>query len=382
MSVPGPRVAIAHDYLTQRGGAERVVLAMARAFPDAPIYTTLYEPTSTFDEFAGLDIRTSPGNHIGWIRRHHRAALPFMPFMSRSINIDADIVLTSSSGWAHGFRRNGQSLVYCYSPARWLYQTKEYLGPDASPVVKLMLRAMGPWLKHWDRRAAARSSRYLAISTVVQDRIMRTYGLEAAVLAAPQTVQNEITFENIPALEEFVGDDDYYLCVSRLLPYKNVDTVVDAISSTPDRKLVVIGRGPRLEALQASAGSNVLFLQGLSDAQMRTAYAGCTGVIAASYEDFGLTPLEGAMFGKPSIVLRWGGYLDTMIEGRTAVFFDEPDPQLISDAITTHRATAWDPELIREHSRTFSEERFADSLRTEVDAMWGTTENHREKVTS
>jgi len=382
MSVPGPRVAIAHDYLTQRGGAERVVLAMARAFPDAPIYTTLYEPTSTFDEFAGLDIRTSPGNHIGWIRRHHRAALPFMPFMSRSINIDADIVLTSSSGWAHGFRRNGQSLVYCYSPARWLYQTKEYLGPDASPVVKLMLRAMGPWLKHWDRRAAARSSRYLAISTVVQDRIMRTYGLEAAVLAAPQTVQNEITFENIPALEEFVGDDDYYLCVSRLLPYKNVDTVVDAISSTPDRKLVVIGRGPRLEALQASAGSNVLFLQGLSDAQMRTAYAGCTGVIAASYEDFGLTPLEGAMFGKPSIVLRWGGYLDTMIEGRTAVFFDEPDPQLISDAITTHRATTWDPELIREHSRTFSEERFADSLRTEVDAMWGTTENHREKVTS
>ena len=108
---PGLRVAIAHDYLTQRGGAEKVVLAMARAFPDAPIYTTLFEPSTTFPEFENLDVRASALNRIGFLRRNHRAALPLLPFASSSIEIDADVVLTSTSGWAHGFHTSGRKLV-------------------------------------------------------------------------------------------------------------------------------------------------------------------------------------------------------------------------------------------------------------------------------
>ena len=132
---PAPRVAIAHDYLTQRGGAERVVLAMARAFPEARIHTTLYDPEGTYPEFADHDIVTSPLNRIGPVRRDHRLGLPLLaPRRLRPFEVDADVVLVSSSGWAHGFRHTGRTLVYCYSPARWLYQTDTYLGGPAEPL--------------------------------------------------------------------------------------------------------------------------------------------------------------------------------------------------------------------------------------------------------
>src|SRR5882757_4232506 len=124
--VDGPRVAIAHDYLTQRGGAEKVVLSMSRAFPNAPIYTLLYDPATTYPEFAERDIRVSAMNKVGPLRKHHRAGLPIWPLVAQSMSVDADIVLTSTSGWAHGFRTRGRKLAYCYSPAKWLYLTDKY----------------------------------------------------------------------------------------------------------------------------------------------------------------------------------------------------------------------------------------------------------------
>ena len=132
--VDGPRVAIAHDYLTQRGGAEKVVLSMSRAFPDAPIYTLLYDRENTYPEFANRDVRVSSLNRIGPLRRNHRAALPVLPFAASSLRIDADVVLTSSSGWAHGFGTRGRKLVLCHTPAHWLYVRDEYLGKDREPV--------------------------------------------------------------------------------------------------------------------------------------------------------------------------------------------------------------------------------------------------------
>ena len=152
-----PRVAIAHDYLTQRGGAERVVLALHRAFPEATIHTTLYDPDGTYPEFRDARIETSPLNKVGRLRRSHRAALPFLAPASSRLRIDADVVVASSSGWAHGFAITGRRLVYCHAPARWLYQPVEYLGgPPYSSARGLALAAMRPFLLRWDRRAAAR----------------------------------------------------------------------------------------------------------------------------------------------------------------------------------------------------------------------------------
>lgn len=359
-ATPPIRVAIAHDYLTQRGGAEKVVLAMARAFPGSPIHTTLFEPSTTFPEFADLDIRPSRLNRIGFLRKNHRAALPLLPFASRSITIDADVVLTSTSGWAHGFRTSGSKLVYCYSPARWLYEAEMYLGESSSTAKRIMLKALTLPLRRWDRSAAASADRYLAISTVVQKRITDAYGIDSTVLPAPFTV-DAAPEETIEEAEAWLDGDGFYLCISRLLPYKNVDKVMAAFAGT-SRKLVVVGRGPEADRLRKLKSDNVTMLSDLSAGQMTWLYTRCNAVVAASYEDYGLTPIEAGYHGKPSAVLRWGGFLDTVEEGVSGVYFDEPVPEAIREAVDTLERTSWEPLKIQAHVEQFSEERFAAEL--------------------
>jgi glycosyltransferase involved in cell wall biosynthesis len=357
------RVAIAHDYLTQRGGAERVVLAMAKAFPDAPIYTTLYEPDRTFPEYGGLDVRTSRLNRVGFLRKHHRAALPFLPRAVSSMTIDADLVLVSSSGWAHGVTSTGQKLVYCYSPARWLHQQHRYLGDHPSRSTAVALKLMSPWLRRWDFRAAQTATSYVTISSVVQDRVHSVYGLPSTVLPAPRPDTDRCPSEPMPHVERWLDGRRYELCVSRLLPYKNVDQVVAAYRQEPRRTLVVVGSGPEKKALQAAAGPNVLFLEDITDGELAWLYRGCTALIAVSYEDFGLTPLEAASFGKPSIVLRWGGYVETMVENVTAVFVDVPETEHLRGAFAQVDAHPWDAGRIVEHATRYHEDVFIEAIR-------------------
>ena len=363
-----PRVAIAHDYLTQRGGAERVVLAMARAFPEARIHTTLYDPDSTYPEFAGHEVVTSPLNRIGAVRRRHRLALPLLAPTASAMRVDADVVLVSSSGWAHGFGHGGRSLVYCYSPARWLYQTETYLGGPAHRSPRgIALLALRPALRRWDLRAALGATRYLAISRVVQGRIHDSYGIDAEVVPAPHSMDVSAPQEVVPELSDW-ADDGYHLVVSRLLPYKNVDVVVEAVRGT-EHRLVVVGAGPGRDALLASAPANVRLVSGLSDAQIRWVYAHSRALVAPSIEDYGLSPLEAAVFGRPSLTLRAGGYLDTVLEGVTGLHVDAPEPGLVRaglDAMATH---AFDTDVLRAHADRFSEVGFAARLRAEVDAL-------------
>ncbi|WP_287001894.1 MULTISPECIES: glycosyltransferase [Gordonia] len=365
------RLAIAHDYLTQRGGAEKVVLALAKAFPDAPIYTTLFDADGTYPEFSSMDIRPSFLNHVGPLRRNHRTALLALPPAARSVKIDADVVIASSSGWSHGFQTTGRKIVYCYSPARWLYQTDAYLGDGAGLAKRVTLALMAPSLRRWDRRAAAQCDQYLAISRAVAGRINDVYGLDAAVLPAPVTLtaRPDSAMESVREIEPLVREgDSFYLCVSRLLAYKNVDKVLDAFAGS-GRKLVVVGRGPERDALVAKNLPNVTFLQDLSDAQMSWLYRHCRAVVAASLEDYGLTPLEGAIYGKPCAVLRWGGFLDTVVEGVTGVYFDNPDPRSIAQAVSSLEEIEWDPRVIANHTSQFSEEMFSSQMRHHVDKL-------------
>lgn len=356
------RVAIAHDYLTQRGGAERVVLAMARAFPDAPIHTTLYDPDETFPEYAELDVRTSWLNRFRFFRRHHRAALPLLPFAARSLEIDADVVLVSSSGWAHGVRTPGRKIVYCYTPARWLHQSARYLGDHHGFWQSFVLFLLRPWLLFWDRRAARSASTYVTISSLVQDRVQAAYGRDSVVLPAPWPDTRSHASEPKRAVEQWLDGRPYELCVSRLLPYKNVRSVVAAYADEPDRRLVVVGRGPEEPALRELAGENVLFLQNISDGELAWLYRGCTALLAISYEDFGLTPLEAASFGKPSVVLRWGGFLETQVEDVTAVFVDQPTPAAVREALARIDARSWDAAAIRAHADRYGEDLFVEHL--------------------
>ncbi len=359
-----PPVAIAHDYLTQRGGAERVVLTLMKAFPEAAVHTTLYDPDGTYPEFAEADIRTSPLNRVGPLRRDHRLALPVLAPASSRMRIDADVVIASSSGWAHGFPTTGRRVVYCHNPARWLYQTDEYLGGPAwrSPLGPPVL-ALRPLLRGWDRRRAAAADVYLANSRVVRQRIATTYGIESELLPPPHGMDTAAPREPIPELADW--DRGYALVVSRLLPYKNVDAVVDAVRGT-GRRLLVVGRGPEEGRLRATMPPHVRLLGGLSDAQLRTAYADAGVLVAASHEDFGLVPLEAAAFGVPSVALRGGGFLETVVEGETGHFFDHPVPDEIAAALAISDRHDWDGGTLRARAEEFGEPRFIERIRSIV----------------
>jgi glycosyltransferase involved in cell wall biosynthesis len=353
----GPRVAIVHDYLTQRGGAERVVASMLKAFPGAPVYTSLYHPDGTFDDFRHADVRRGFLDRVAPLRRRHRLALPLLaPAFSR-LRVDADIAVCSSSGWAHGAAVRGRKVVYCHTPARWLYQTDRYLGGRGG-AARLAVGMLGVPLRRWDRRAARSADRYLANSTVVRDRIRAVYGIDAELLPPPPALGPDGPVRPVDGLEP-----GFFLCVSRLLPYKNVDALLAAFAGVSSQRLVVVGTGPEADHLRRAAPANVVLAGRVEDEELRWLYAQSAAIVAASYEDFGLTPLEAAAFGKPSAALRWGGFVDTVVDGETGVFFDEPSPASIAAAVKACLRENWNVETLERHAAAFSERRFVDRLR-------------------
>jgi glycosyltransferase involved in cell wall biosynthesis len=351
------RVAFVHDYLTQRGGAERVVLAMLRAYPDAPLYTSFYEPSATFTEFRDLDIRTSPVNHVRPLRHHHRLALPVLAPAFSATHIDADVVVCSSAGWAHGVRTSGRKIVYCHTPARWLYQTDRYLRTASRPTKAVMGLLRRPLLA-WDRRAAAAADRYLAVSSAVRVRVAETYGVDADLMRPPPGL-----YRDGPQAEVERVEGVFVLCVARLMPYKNVDAVLDAARALPDLQFVFVGSGPDEGRLRRLAPDNALFVGEIEDPELRWLYDRCRALIAASHEDYGLTPLEAAEFGRPSVVLRWGGFLDSVIEGKTGLFFDEVSGEAIAARVKQAVAEDWDEAFLQAHAFERSDAAFTSRFR-------------------
>ncbi|HEY0117165.1 MAG TPA: glycosyltransferase [Cellulomonas sp.] len=369
-------VALAHDYATQRGGAERVALVMAQAFPGAPMYTSLYDAAGTFPEFAALDMRTSHLDRVGVLRRHHRLALPLLAAAVSATRIEAEVLLASSTGWAHGFSTDARKIVYCHAPARWLYQGERYLGPtsggtgSAGGAMRRRLAAgalglLAPSLRSWDRRAAVSAHRYLANSTVTARAVREVYGIEAEVVPPPPAMLPVGPRTPVDGVEP-----GYLLCVARLLPYKNVDVVIDSVLRRSGVRLVVVGDGPERARLERRVADEprVRLVGRVDDARLRWLYEHSAALVAASYEDYGLSPLEAAAFGRPSVVLRDGGYLDTVTEGVTGEFFDAPDAELVAAATDRALARAWDAAALRAHAEHFGTERFVARLQQIVQA--------------
>jgi glycosyltransferase involved in cell wall biosynthesis len=371
-------VALAHDYLTQRGGAERVVLMMAEAFPEAPLYTTLYEPSTTWSGFEGTDVRVSPLNRASILRRHHRLALPLLAPAVSSTRIDAAVTIASSSGWAHGVRTAGRKVVYCHAPARWLYQSERYLGAGRADLAdqfrlsaaQAALGLLGGAIRRWDQRAAMTAHRYLVNSTATRDAVSQAYGIDSEVLSPPPALLPDGDEHAMPGLESGA-----LLCVARLLPYKNVDLVIQAVQRTRALRLIVAGDGPERAKLERLAGTSaqIHFVGRVSDPQLRWLYRHCGALIAASYEDYGLSPLEAAGFERPTVALRAGGYLDTVVEGRTGAFFDQPTVESISSALESFDAHHYSADILRSHAAAFSKSRFLARLRQVVNEEAGQT---------
>jgi glycosyltransferase involved in cell wall biosynthesis len=272
----------------------------------------------------------------------------------------------SSSGWAHAIRTTGKKVVYCHSPAKWLYRRNDYLGEQPSTAARAALAVLDPLLRRYDRRGAESADAYVANSAFIASQIRDTYGIEARVVHPPPGVTPGGTEREVRGLEP-----GFVLTVSRLLPYKNVSALAQAFRRLPEMTLVIVGDGPERFRIIAGSPMNVRVLGEVDDETLRWLYANCAGLVAASREDFGLTPLEAATFGKPTAALRWGGFLDTVADDVSGVLFDEVDPNEIADAVQRLFDGRWDTDAVRAHAARFSEERFAEQMREVVAGVTG-----------
>jgi len=355
------RVAFAQDHLVQRGGAERVLLAMLRAVPGAELVTPFYEPSACYAELEAVPIRTSGLNRVPVVRAHHRAAFPVLPLVVRRLRVDADVVVCGTSGWAQGVPTDGRKVLYFHGLARWLHDQAAYL-KGAGRTRRLAANGLAPALRSWDRRTVASGHRFLAGSTDMCRRLREIHGVEAELLRLPNSLAVSGPREETPGL-----DDGFFLCVSRLMPYKNVDVVVEAFAGLPRERLVVAGDGPLLGQLAATAPPNITFLGRCGDDQLRWLYERCRATVTSAIEPFGLTPVEAAAFGRPTVALRAGGFLDTVLDGVTGLHFDRPHPADVRVAVARLRSLDLDEATIVAHAAKWDEATFAEELRTVID---------------
>ena len=343
-------VVVAHDYLTGRGGAERVALALARGLGASRIVTSLYEPDSNFEGIADFPVQSSWLNKYPSLRADHRRAFPFLPSAFARLSVqDADVVVCSSSGWAHGIRTTVPKIVYCHTPARWLHQPADYFLGQAQRA-KSAAVLMAPFHR-WDQRAARSATRYVANSTMVAERIRRIYGIEARVVHPPSGLTPGPAHA-IPGLEP-----GFLLSVGRDRGYKNLSVITAAMANLPHERLVTVGT-----SRSARSSRNILNLGTVSDPELRWLYSSARAVVSAAYEDFGLCPVEGFSYGTPAVLLRAGGFLDSMVEGLTGVFFDSADPLAVAAAVRRLPARP-DVAGIRAHAENFSTESFERRMR-------------------
>ena len=363
------KVALVHDWLNQMGGAEDVLIELKRMYPESPIYTSIYDREHMPPEMRFWDIRTSWIDRLPLIHSQHRPYLPLYPLVFEHLNLSQyDVVVSNKSGFCHGIQPGSALHVcYCLTPSRFVWNFDSYAAAEGlSPSVRLMLRPLLAALKRWELDATRRVDDFIAISTVVQKRIRRLYGRDSVVIFPPVD-----TARFQPA-----GDpDDYYLCLGRLIPYKRTDLAILACNAM-GRRLKIAGAGRDRANLERIAGPRVEFLGRVPDAEVSELMARCRGFIFPGREDFGISPVQAMAAGRPVIALGGGGTLDTIIDGKTGVFFDEQTPASLVEAIQRFEKLSFDSAAIRRHAQRFDSRVFEQKFKAYVDERFA---RHRGK---
>jgi glycosyltransferase involved in cell wall biosynthesis len=351
------RVAIIHDYLNQYGGAERVLEALHELYPDAPIYTSLYDADAMPDAMRTWDIRTSWMQGLPAWRRLFQVYFPIYPSAFESFDLNAyDLILSSSSAYAKGVIPGSRAkhICYCHTPMRFAWQTDAYVArEEIGWVARAFLKIVMTYLRLWDVTSNIRVDLFVANSREVAARIQRYYGRSALVIPPPV---------NLPPYYA-VPPGQYYLTGGRLVPYKRLDLAVRACTAM-NLPLKVFGEGRDRAALKAIAGPTVEFLGWVDEPRRRQLLAGCYAFLFPGEEDFGITPLEAMAAGRPVIAYAAGGALDTVIDGVTGRFFYEQSPAALATAIAASRQDHFDPNVIRLHAEEFRTEVFLERMRT------------------
>ncbi|MFN8440930.1 MAG: glycosyltransferase [Caldilineaceae bacterium] len=370
------RVALVHDWLNQMGGAENVLEELMALFPGAPVYTSIYAAKRMPDAYRTWDIHTSWLNHLPGIAAHHQKFLPLYPLVFAKMDLtNYDVVISNKSGFCHGVQtsREGKRTIhicYCLTPTRYLwmfdqYRQREQIGGLVSAALQPLLQR----LRTWDYEAAQRVDHFIAISREVQKRIKEIYKRTSVIIHPPVDTEffTPAWMSDSSAaapVESGPGAkfDDYYLIVSRLIPYKRIDLAVEAFRHLPHEKLIIAGDGRDRAALQASAPSNVSFLGRISRQQIRELLRGCKAFLFPGLEDFGIAPVEALACGRPVIAYGGGGALDTIEPARCGELFAAQDVESLLTTLQNFAPAAYDPALCRTQAEKFSHANFQRKL--------------------
>lgn len=357
------RLAIVHDYLNQMGGAERVLLVLHELFPDAPIFTSIYEPSLVDPAFRTMDIRTSFMQRLPFVHRRHQAYLPVFPYAFESLDVRGfDVVLSMSSAWSKAVltRPDATHLNYCLSPMRFAWAFDEYVRDEpVSPWQRAILAPILAWLRQWDVTTASRVDAFAAISTTVRQRVRKFYRRDASIIYPP------VATRAFASLLDGARDEGYYLVTSRLVPYKRIDLAIAACNRLR-APLKVVGEGRDLARLRSIAGPTIEFLGWVDEDTKRGLTAGCRAFIFPAEEDFGIAPIEAMAAGKPVVAYRAGGALDTVIPGVTGTFFEAATAESLAEALEASASRAWVPKAVAAHAAQFDTESFKAQMRAWV----------------
>jgi len=355
------KIALVHDYLSQSGGAEKVLKAFHEIWPEAPIFV-LFQNKEKMAEFEKADVRESFLAKLPFGRTYYQWYLPWMPLATERHNLhEFDIVLSSTSAFAKGVltRPNTLHISYCHTPTRYLWtDTHEYIADlKYNRLIKLFLPRIIHRMRLWDKMSVDRVDNFIANSCTVQKRIDKYYRRESDIIYPPVEINN---FS--PSTE--IGN--YFVSGGRIVPYKRFDLIVFAFNRL-GYPIKIFGDGPELDYLKTIAKSNIQFLGRINEVEKAELLCHAKAFIHPQVEDLGITPIESMAAGRPVIAFGVGGVTETVVPGETGTFFSEQSWESLFEAVLNFEAENWDPNHIREHAEQFSTDHFKDKISRYVD---------------
>ncbi len=349
------KVALVHYWLVNMRGGENVLEMFCDIFPDADIYTLVYDPSAISEKINRHKVTPSFIQKLPWGVKKYQQYLPLHPFAVEQFDLNEyDLVISSESGAAKGVILKPETchICYCETPMRYLWNMYHEEKRPLGKFKKILWAAVSNYMRQWDYINAQRVDYFIANSVNVQRRIQRYYNRDAEVIHCP------VNFSRF----RYEPEEEYYLFVGQLTPYKKADLAVRAFNES-GKKLVVIGDGPQKRQLQEIAKQNVKLLGAKNGQELVDYYAKCKGFIFPGEEDFGITPLEAMASGKPVIAFAKGGALETVLDGKTGVYFFEQTEQSLNKAVEKAESLAWDVNYIRNHAKKFDVETTTEKLK-------------------